>query len=364
MHRTARSVPVLDLLDRPIQTRSMGPFPHTALRSILLLGILLVGTQGLAQSLSDVRVKVEPKTVLHERVRGSSGLVIIDNAFWTHGDGAKQHLHRIAPDTAEVLGSVTLWDHRTDDWEDIAQDDSCIYIADVGNSSGLKTKDKDNELRIYGVHKSKLAQAENLSRDDKDYILFTYPPAEFRGGPDPAYAKDEKGTPAHHWDCEAMAVMGPHVYLFTKNWRCHGNAPRADCDPDKNGHTSMYKLYKRYTSSNRPHTAEWTGTLDAQGLVTGAAVDAPRKRLALVGSEQGSYKPFLIIVEGFPDAPLAASATRYLLDICPAQVEAVAWGPTGELYITCEKEIDAPITPATLWRVLGEEVEGRWTPMP
>jgi hypothetical protein len=79
----------------------------------------------------------------------SSGLIFYNNTIITHNDSGNQaNLYEIDASTGTITRTVTITNATNVDWEDIAQDASYIYIADIGNNYGNRT-----DLKIYKISK-------------------------------------------------------------------------------------------------------------------------------------------------------------------------------------------------------------------
>ena len=129
-----------------------------------------------------------------------SGLLFFDDQLWAHNDGGNEAaLYQLDTLSGEVLRQVNINGATNVDWEDMAQDETHLYIGDIGNNSGNRT-----DLRIY-----KLAKAD-LQNDVASAEIISY-----------AYAdqSDFGAAPqAHNYDAEALALVGDSLHLFTKNW--------------------------------------------------------------------------------------------------------------------------------------------------
>ena len=110
------------------------------MNNILLISLFLYSAIGLSQSVTVV-------SVLESTVDESSGLLFLGGRLITHNDsGGEASLYEIDPPTGTVIRTVQIQGAANRDWEDIAMDDTYIYIGDFGNNSGTR-----RDLRIYRV---------------------------------------------------------------------------------------------------------------------------------------------------------------------------------------------------------------------
>jgi hypothetical protein len=123
------------------------------------------------------------------------------------------------------------------------------------------------------------------------------------------------------FDCEAMAEMDGHLYLFSKNW--------------KNQTTTVYKAPKK----EGEYTLESLEKFNINGLVTGADISPDKKRLAVIGYRD--YIPFLWIFSGFKDDHFFSGEKLYIQmdSIYDAQTEGVCFLNNDILLISCEATI-------------------------
>ncbi|HFB99210.1 MAG TPA: T9SS C-terminal target domain-containing protein, partial [Phaeodactylibacter sp.] len=176
------------------------------------------------------------KAILSDVVVESSGLVFFDNQLWTHNDGGNpDKIYQIDTLTGEVIKTVIIVYSDNEDWEDITQDETHLYIGDFGNNNGNRSN-----LRVYKILKSELASGVA----NPELIQFSY-------------ADQTDFTPANNnndYDCEAFFFYNDSLHLFTKNWI--------------DNKTKHYVI----PSSSGTYVANIRETLDVQGLVTGADI--------------------------------------------------------------------------------------------
>lgn len=197
----------------------------------------------------------------------SSGVIYFNNKLITHNDsGGENALYEVDVVSGLVTRTITISNATNVDWEDITQDETSIYIGDIGNnSSGNRT-----DLKIYKISKSDYLSmdsvtAETISFSYSDQIEFT-----------------ASGSNNTEWDAEALVSFDDTTLMvFSKNWI--------------NGVT------KGYVVSKTPGTYALTPlatTLNSLGLITGGTYNASNKKLLLVGYTN-VLSPFVWECEGF-----------------------------------------------------------------
>jgi hypothetical protein len=236
----------------------------------------------------------------------SSGLAAYQGRFWTHNDsGHSAHLYEISAQ-GEVLRQVHPLKSVNIDWEDLAQDEQHLYIADCGNNLG------DREwLQIYRVAWADLERTRHQGVVPSTQLDLRM-----------ADRQTEVRRHRHDQDCEALAVVGDELWLFSKNW--------------SNQHTRLYRFNKTQMTQSRSAEAEYP----VQGLITAADYDAESGLLALLG-----YQIYGLSVESFVwllplklgQLPDWQQARRFKIDP-PGQWEAILWQEDA-LIITRERSL-------------------------
>ena len=80
------------------------------------------------------------KHELPAEVIETSGLLFLNGKLITHNDsGDDSNLYEIDTITGNITRTVSVSNATNIDWEDIAQDDTYIYIGDFGNNNGTRT---------------------------------------------------------------------------------------------------------------------------------------------------------------------------------------------------------------------------------
>lgn len=134
----------------------------------------------------------------------SSGLLFYHNWFWTHNDGGNENkIYAFDSISGKIIHQTIILNKTNVDWEEITQDDSCIYIGEFGNNNGDRT-----DLKIYIIKKTALKLNQAIDSIDAEEIKFSY-------------ADQTSFLPAnqnHDFDMEAMCILADSIHLFSKNW--------------------------------------------------------------------------------------------------------------------------------------------------
>jgi len=267
------------------------------------------GTEECVDVPSPAPVSLTLVSVLNDDVRETSGLAHVNGKIYTHNDsGGSNLLYEINIATGDVIRSITVNGATNVDWEDLACDDTYLYIADIGNNLGSRT-----DLKIYKILKSALdtnniVNAETIAFLYTDQIKFTYDPFT---------------TP---YDAEALIAYAGQLYIFTKNW--------AD-------YTS--KIYSVPTvPGNYEVTSIGEKTLDV--MVTGAASSGAGSSVALVGytnpyDNNTQFKSMIVKLSGFAGNNFfLGSIAEHEIENSQVvgQVEAILFNTSSEFYLSAE----------------------------
>jgi hypothetical protein len=246
-------------------------------------------------------------TNLSTDIQETSGLVIIDGRIVTHNDsGDDPALYEIDSNTGSVSRTVTITNASHVDWEDIAADDTYIYIGDFGNNSGART-----DLKIYRVPVSGYLDESNEVA--AEVISFSYPDqTDFTAGSNET-----------NFDAEALISFGDKLYIFTKRWL--------------DEQSTVYELPKEpgtYEAVNK-------GTFDSRGLVTGASYN-PETNVVLLTSYSFIF-PYVIKIKDFSGSDFAGGTIDNFSLSLPSgvsvQVESVTTLSANEYYISAESSV-------------------------
>ncbi len=190
--------------------------------------------------------------------------------------------------------------------EDIAQDDTYIYLSDIGNNSNTR----ENQT-IYKISKSDFLSKEKVIAEK---ISIGYE-EQFD------FERSDKQT---NFDAEALVNVGDNLFLFTKNW--------------SDFQTSVYKIPKE----KGKYKLSKLSSININGLVTGADYNSVKKTIILTGYK--NFIPFIAELSNFSsDNPLDGKIIKKILILNGSiQIEGIAYNPDGSYYITAEKNSGFP----------------------
>lgn len=239
----------------------------------------------------------------------TSGLEFFDNRFWTFNDsGGEPLLYAFRPGSKDQDLQFYFTGLINIDWEDICADDSCIYIADIGNNAGWR-----DTLFIYRISYEGLLSGKN----NFENIGFSF--AE--------KTTDYSDCNPNPFDCEALVALDDSLWIFTKNWQDQTS--------------SVYKIpakegYYNISASER---------IDPAMLVTGADYNQGDNTLWLIG-----YRHFVPVICKYR---ITAGKLEKMEDITfwsrtGLQVEAICTDDEGNIFFTNEKSIKRQ----AFWRLI------------
>ena len=250
--------------------------------------------------------QLNEKFELPAAVEETSGLIFYNNHLITHNDsGNAANLFEIDTLSGTITRTITIDNATNIDWEDISQDDTHIFIGDIGNNNGNR-----QDLKVYKILKSDFDNSTNVTAE---IISFSY-----------ADQTDFSSQPNNtKFDAEAIAVFQENIVIFTKNW--------------VDFQTSAYVIPK----TTGTHTAQKVSSYDSQGLITGA--DFQGDRIMLSGYNSVGM-PFLVFVhENRPPGLDFFAGNPFRIDLVNlglleqgSQIEAIGYFDFNRVYITRE----------------------------
>ncbi len=270
------------------------------MRTIILFPFFLLNVFAAFAQISNVNEEF----LLPSSLTESSGVIYFNNKLITHNDsGGENKLYEVDVNTEQVARTVTISNATNVDWEDITQDDTSIYIGDIGNNNGNRTN-----LKIYKISKA-------------DYIISTTITAEvieYSYSDQTDFTSNSNNT---IWDAEAFVSFDSNnLILFTKNW--------------VDGVTKAYIIPK--TPGTHVVNAEPT-TLNSNGLITGGTYNPATGKLYLVGYTN-VLQPFVWDCEDFNTADVfsGTNTQTQLSTLGQEQAESITFIDDNNYYITSE----------------------------
>ncbi len=271
--------------------------------------VLFSGCAGVANNLYKFDyISLDFISDIDNEVSKTSGLIDIDGRLFTHNDSGDATIYEINATTGFVERRISINGALNTAWEDLAYDDTYVYIADIGNASGART-----ELQIYKVLKSDLLNYANV---DSQKISFSY--ADQVG-----YTYGANTTP---YDAEALIVYDNELYVFTKNWEDYT--------------TRVYNIPNTVGFHSVSQIADYYFEL----MITGASVDKLNNSIALIGYSDPYDATMpqvseIIILSDFANTNFFSGAiTTYEIsdDQTTSRLESIAYDTPTQLYLTTE----------------------------
>lgn len=247
---------------------------------------------------------LEERFALPEQVTESSGLIFFNGKLISHNDSGNENvLFEIDTASGLVSRTVVITNATNTDWEELTQDDTYIYIADIGNNSGDRT-----DLKIYKITKADYLIADEVSAD---IIYFSY-------ADQTTFTPNPENT---EWDAEALLSFdADNLILFTKNWV-----------------NQSTKAYLIPTISGTHVVNPLPSILYDAGLITGATCNGLTGKIYLMGYTT-TLQPFVWKIENYTDQDvLSGVATRiFLPELSFEQTEAITSVDANHYFITSE----------------------------
>ena len=251
--------------------------------------------------------QIDSICTLPEIISETSGLVYINGKLLTHNDsGGEPALYEIDTANGNIIRKITILNAENIDWEDVCKDSNFIYIADIGNNSGIRT-----DLKIYKVVIDSVLQKDSVNADIINF----------------SYADQTDFTPNQYhtnYDAEALIAYNDSLYIFTKNWG--------------NKWTNIYSLPKQPGN----YSIEKKDSINVQGLVSGATIN--NGKIVLTGYTF-TY-PFIVEIKDFEGNKFSeGQISRNAIQIPSGftfQIEAVTPVDSNTYFVTTEGDDDSP----------------------
>ena len=231
----------------------------------------------------------------------NSGLAVLPDGLLTHNDaGNPNELYRIDSLDGSVLQTILVVGEN-EDWEDLAESDTHIFVGDFGNNAGNRT-----DLKIYRIDKAGLVNnivnAQPINFSFADQIDFSENPNN------------------HDYDCEAFFFWNDSLHLFTKNWV--DNQTRHYVIPAEPG---FYPSPVRHA-------------FNAGGLITGADISEDGT-VALLGYTEDGFN-FMWLLFDYPGNEFFSGNKRRIelgSGLTNSQTEGIAFRDNFVGYISAEQ---------------------------
>lgn len=262
---------------------------------ILISSLVFFATIGLAQE------NVRELGLLPEAVFETSGLLFYNNKIITHNDsGNTAQLFDLDTISLQITRTITISNVLNIDWEDIAQDETYIYVGDIGNNNGSR-----RDLAVYRILKTDYDKFNSVIAEK---IEFSYEDQT-----------DFTPSPNSDWDAEALFVLDDKLVILTKQWQSSG--------------TVAYGIPK----TPGTFTASKIGNYSVNGLVTGASFNPGTQILYLIGYSK-FLLPFVVRADNLePTSIFAGTVEKKELNLGFLQAEGITFINEKQYLISSEK---------------------------
>lgn len=270
------------------------------MKFLLSILFLIFGLSSVFAQISNVTEEF----LLPSNLTESSGAIFLNNKLITHNDsGGENKLYELDITSQQITRTITITNAVNIDWEAITQDDTSIYIGDIGNNNGNRT-----DLKIYKISKSDYLNSTSVTAEKINYSYADQ--TDFTSNPNNTV-----------WDAEALiSYDSNNLIVFTKNW--------------VDGITKSYVIPK--TPNTYSVNAQLT-PLNAEGLITGGTYNVATGKLYLTGYDN-FLQPFIWVSNGFntPDVFSGTNTQTLLSSLELEQVEAITFIDENSYLITSE----------------------------
>ncbi len=262
---------------------------------ILNICFVFFVAMGLAQE------NVRELGLLPEAIFETSGLIFYNNKIVTHNDsGNTAQLFELDTTSLQITRTITIINAVNIDWEDIAQDDTYIYIGEIGNNNGNR-----RDLAVYRILKSEYDTSNSVEAEKIEY----------------SYSDQTDFTPSTNsdWDAEALFVLNDQLVILTKQWQSNG--------------TVAYGIPK----TPGIYIASKIGEYAVNGLVTGASFNPITQVLYLIGYSK-FLLPFVIRAENLAANNIfSGTVEKKELNLGFLQAEGITFTDENHYLLSSEK---------------------------
>jgi hypothetical protein len=255
----------------------------------------------------------QAKNLLSKELGEISGIAKDGNFIWAIIDSKNASFYKL-DESGKIIQTIHISNVKLKDVEAISIDKDYLYIADVGDNSGIRPDRTIIRIKKSTIPKSKVATVSG------ELIKFTFP--------DEGVVKNKKNN---NYDCEAVLNYMDSIYVFTKR--------RDDLK------SALYVIPKVPGT----YSARFISVLKTKGLVTDAAIDERGNNLALIGYDEDNHtKAFIWLLSNFKgDDFFSGREERFRLTnqkMLDWQLESICYKDENSFYIACEKTKDVPNT--------------------
>ncbi len=267
-------------LDNPQKQDDLQTFKQTGFK--INQTIIPLASNGLPSVLSPLTLAELPSSQ-----NETSGLAWIQNRLFSINDEENTNqIFELNPESGVVIRTITVNNTKNNDWEDLAQSETHLFVGDFGNNLGNRT-----ELNVLKI---KISDLLNMTEVSSERIDFTFS--------DQTDFSENSGN--HNFNCEGFIFWNGKLHLFSKNL---GDIKT-----------------KHYVLSQEPGTRQaiLDSSFDTEGLVTAAAIEKNSNSLVLLGYENKgiSSQVFLWLFSDYSGEDFFSGTKHKILLGSPAQL--------------------------------------------
>jgi hypothetical protein len=269
------------------------------MKKLALITFLILGKFSAISQITNVVEEFNLPTVLNE----SSGAIFFNDRLISHNDSGNQNeLYELNTTSNTVTRIVTIVNATNVDWEDITQDNTSIYIGDIGNNKGIRT-----DLKIYKINKIDYLNSTNVTAE---IINFSY-------ADQTTFVSNHNNT---EWDSEAIIALDTNLIVLTKNWV-----------------TGITKGYLIPKNSGTYSVNPLINTLNSGGLITSSTYNPLTGKVYSVGYNS-ELQPFIWVSENFTGNNIfsGTNTKTALTSLGLEQVEAITQVGANRYFLTSE----------------------------
>ncbi|AIE84637.1 hypothetical protein [Fimbriimonas ginsengisoli] len=234
----------------------MAQHPRILVRRLLILSVVLVAAEPIAQALNTVAPSTPFAHVGSKEIDEMSGIAKsarFKDTYWVHNDSGDTARIFAIKGNGELISEVQIPNAQNVDWEEISRDRNTLIVSDMGNN-----KNRRKDLGVYLLPEPDPTKVK--SAPAALHIPIAYP--------------DQKEFPpkgAYEWDCEAFFPLNGKLYFISKT-RLNSFFPG-----------TIARLYRLDTRDPRQtNMLKLVDQTELGGWVTAASVSPDRKRLAVL----------------------------------------------------------------------------------
>lgn len=240
---------------------------------------------------------------LPKAVQETSGLACVNDRLFTVNDSGHPAIIYEINARGDVLAGYKS-QANNNDWEAMTAFNDFLYVADIGNNSGL--------VKQYSIYRHDLLDMSLVKPSLYRQVRFEYTD----------YPTESLAMMSHDYDAESLAFNGNKLVVFSKSWQ-----------------SNVARVYEINLVQPDQKATPVTTIDDLPGMITGAHYDEASKRYVVVGYNSNglpSLKPFMALLSDEYKVLELKSLKGF------GQVEAVCLDFEGSLWFSQERALFKP----------------------